>query len=103
MTLLPHLLLLLEQLEETLHLSHSIQMRVDEQLKRIEEWARALQRGERGEVESVYSTIDEVASQSGSSYAAVADIAGAVLPETASPMAETLESMYSNLNITRVP
>ena len=54
-------------------------------------------------MESVYSTIDEVASQSGSSYAAVADIAGAVLPETASPMAETLESMYSNLNITRVP
>ena len=37
------------------------------------------------------------------SYAAVADIAGAVLPETASPMMETLESMYSNLNITRVP
>ena len=51
----------------------------------------------------MYSTIDEVASQSGSSYVAVADIAGAVLPETASPMVETLESMYSNLVITRVP
>ena len=54
-------------------------------------------------MESVYSTIDEVASQIGSSYAAVADIAGAVLPETTSPMVETLESMYYNLNITRVP
>ena len=54
-------------------------------------------------MESVYSTIDEVASQNGSSYVAVADIAGAVLSETASPMAETLESMYSNFNITRVP